>query len=63
MQISTNAIASRYSNIDLTSLQRPSPISRRSVTYTQAGRNTKYSISRYVERCNHKMPFRTNYFS
>jgi hypothetical protein len=45
MQISTNAIASRYSNMRLTSFHRPDVYFQEDATYTQAGRNTGTSIA------------------
>jgi len=44
-QISTNAIAIRYSNMHLTSFHRPDVYFQEDATCTQADRNTKHIVA------------------
>ena len=63
MQISTNAIASRYSSIHLTSFHRPDVYFQEDATYTQAGYNTTRIIARKVGNINRFSEELTNFFS
>ena len=57
-----NAIASRYSNMFLTSFHRPDVYFQEDATYTQAGHNTTRIISRGVVKINCFPEELTNFF-